>query len=233
MKDITSLVLVALAMMAFFFPVCVQGHAPLAAGAYHSMLIDKDLLLWGWGNDFYGQLAQGDNTNKPTPQPVTLAPALAGDPVSVCAGDRFSCVLDSFKNVACSGNDDYGQQGSGVGRTETNVLGIATGLSDVTNLSCGPVQGLATTKTGALMVWGWDGYGQLGTGTSTSEIWEAVVSVLFLAFWLCDRRFSSVYLLRALYNQLSSATFLASLKLSCSIGFKSRCFLLKSSLYTS
>jgi hypothetical protein len=47
MKDITSYMLIALAMVAFLFPTSALGHTTLAAGGNHNMLIDKDLAVWG------------------------------------------------------------------------------------------------------------------------------------------------------------------------------------------
>jgi alpha-tubulin suppressor-like RCC1 family protein len=183
MKDITSYMLIALAVMAFLFPESVLGHTTLASGDQHNMLIDKDLVVWGWGWNNGGQLGQGDNTDQPTPQPVPLTPALSGNPVSVCTGYAHTCILDSNKDVACTGKDGYGQVGEGGSQTNTNVLGIATGVGLVDHLACGYYHVLATTSTGTLLVWGFDLYGQLGRGTTDDAVWVAEVSFLFfLAF---------------------------------------------------
>jgi hypothetical protein len=58
MKDITSFMLIALAMMAFLYPACAQGHTTLAAGIHNNMHIDDELTLWGWGQNLYGELGQ-------------------------------------------------------------------------------------------------------------------------------------------------------------------------------
>jgi alpha-tubulin suppressor-like RCC1 family protein len=58
MKDITSFMLIALAMTAFLFPACAQGHTTLVAGDEHTMHIDDALTVWGWGGNNYGQLSQ-------------------------------------------------------------------------------------------------------------------------------------------------------------------------------
>jgi alpha-tubulin suppressor-like RCC1 family protein len=185
MKDITSYIVIALAMTAFLFPACVQGHTTLAAGTFHYMQIDKDQTLWGWGGNYMGQLGKGDTGGtEPTPQPVPLAPALSGDPVSVCAGSSFTCVLDSNKDLACTGSDLYGALGEGAYEADRNVLGIPTGVALVDHLACGNHVVLATTSTGTLLVWGKDSYGQLGRGGGIDPaVWEAEVS---FCFKICD-----------------------------------------------
>jgi alpha-tubulin suppressor-like RCC1 family protein len=180
MKTTTIYVMIVLVIMAFLFPASALGDTTLAAGGGHLVQIDKDMNVWAWGINDWGQLALGHNTNQPTPQIVTIAPTLSGDPVSVCAGIGHTCVLDSFKNVACAGRDGYGQIGVGDSDSSSNVLVRPTGVSSVAHIACSSTGVLATTAAGALLVWGSDKYGNLGTGTSTATVWEAVVRFLFL-----------------------------------------------------
>jgi hypothetical protein len=64
MKDIISYMLIALAMMAFLIPACVQGDTTLAAGQTHVVQIDKDMGMWTWGGNINGQLSLGHNTDQ-------------------------------------------------------------------------------------------------------------------------------------------------------------------------
>jgi alpha-tubulin suppressor-like RCC1 family protein len=64
MKDITSYMLIALAMMAFLIPACVLGDTTLAAGIGHVVQIDKDMGMWTWGGNQWGQLSLGHNTDQ-------------------------------------------------------------------------------------------------------------------------------------------------------------------------
>jgi hypothetical protein len=135
--------------------------------------------VFGWGSNYFGSLGLGDNANKPTPQPVPLAPALSGYPVSVCAGWYYSCVLDSNNDVACTGDDYYGQNGVGATWDDSNVLGVPTGVSSAVHLACGASSVLVTTATGSLMAWGNNYYGGLGLASVTA-VWEAQVSCCLL-----------------------------------------------------
>jgi alpha-tubulin suppressor-like RCC1 family protein len=159
----------------------VQTHYAFAGGLRHFSQIQADE-VFGWGANSFGQLGLGDNTNKPTPQSVPLAPALSGSPVSVCSGYYFSCVLDSNKDVACTGRDDEGQQGVGATAADTNLLTIPSGVSSVVHLACGSHSVLVTTTTGSLMAWGFNPSGGLGlppvTAVDKYRLWEAQVSCL-------------------------------------------------------
>jgi alpha-tubulin suppressor-like RCC1 family protein len=173
MKYIISLLAV---LVALFLTASVHGQTQytLAAGE-HFFLEIADGGLWGWGKNEFGNLGLGDQVNRPTPQPVSLSPALSGNPVSVCAGEAFHCVLDDEKNVACAGSDTYAQIGVGDSEVPTSVLIIPTGVSMVTQLACGPRSVMVTTTTGVLKGWGWNVFGGLGLGHSNTNVWEAEV----------------------------------------------------------
>jgi alpha-tubulin suppressor-like RCC1 family protein len=168
-----KLILTILVVVGLFLAACVQGqtHSTLAAGYGHFMEIKSGGLL-GWGWNTGGQLGLGDNTNKPTPAPVALTPALSGYAVSVCAGLSHTCVLDSDKKVACSGADFDGQQGVGASNVATNVLvAVPTGGSDIAHLACGYASVHVTTTDGNLLAWGRDVYGMLGLGHDNHPVW--------------------------------------------------------------
>jgi alpha-tubulin suppressor-like RCC1 family protein len=194
--------LLALAgLLVFLFPACVQGQTTLAAGGQHFLQIQANI-VYAWGYNAYGQLGQGDNINRPTPQPVSLAPAQSGNPVSVCGGMSFSCVLDDNNDLACTGRDSYGQQGEGANRTDTNMMAMPPGVASVAHLACAYGSVLATTTTGALVVWGRNLDGELGVG-HTSEVWEPEVSICTVEFWFRVRRICSS---SSLYERLDSAS---------------------------
>jgi alpha-tubulin suppressor-like RCC1 family protein len=100
------LIVALVGLLVTLLPAGAQVQTIFAAGRYHYIQINGNVVS-SWGKNFYGQLGQGDNTNKPTPQPVTLAPTQSGNPVSVCAGYRHSCVLDDESNLACTGRDKW------------------------------------------------------------------------------------------------------------------------------
>jgi alpha-tubulin suppressor-like RCC1 family protein len=158
-----------LAVLGLFFLTAAQGqtHSTLAAGNNFFAEIEEGSGLWAWGANMNFNLGLGDDVNRPTPAPVPLLPALSGNPVSVCAGSGFMCVLDDQKYVACAGSASlYGF---------TSVLGIATGVSSVAHLACGHTSVHATTTEGALLSWGINHYGGLGLGHTTTPIFSAGV----------------------------------------------------------
>jgi alpha-tubulin suppressor-like RCC1 family protein len=106
--------------------------------------------VFGFGRNSDGQLGLGHFNQHLTPQLVTLANTQSGYPLSLCASWRFSCVLDSKNNLACTGGDSYGEQGVGAFSSNSKTLAAPTGVSSVAHIGCGHNFVLATTTTGAL-----------------------------------------------------------------------------------
>jgi alpha-tubulin suppressor-like RCC1 family protein len=174
------LLVALIGLLVFLLSAGVQGQTTLAAGYYHFLQI-KGNTVYGWGRNSSGQLGLGENTDKPTPQPVPLAPTQSGNPVSACAGNWHSCILDDENNLSCTGNDYFGQTGVGLSDVNTNLLGMPTGVSSVAHVGCGGSAVYVTTTTGALMTWGKNDDGQLGLAPATwgTKVREAQVSIFF------------------------------------------------------
>ncbi len=112
-----------------------------------------------WGFNGYGQLGDASLISRPT---ATLLTPTKVD--SVAAGGFHSLVL-SGGTVSSWGLGHVGQ----LGRGSTVSLGIPGpvmgALSGVTAVSAGVFHSLALKGDGTVWSWGWNAYGQLGTGT--------------------------------------------------------------------
>ncbi len=83
-------------------------------------------------------------------------------PVSITAGQFFTCALLSNETVGCWGSSEFGQMGNGLGgRFATPV--IVPNLTGVTALSAGMGFVCAALKDGSVSCWGQDDSGQLGS----------------------------------------------------------------------
>jgi alpha-tubulin suppressor-like RCC1 family protein len=75
------------------FPIPVLGHgvAQVFAGAKHTLVLKKDGTLWGWGDNWDGQL--GNGTTEPRSSPVQVG--RNNDWASVSVGREHTVALKS------------------------------------------------------------------------------------------------------------------------------------------
>ena len=152
----------------------------VSAGAYASAAISPDGRVYTWGseNNAYNRYS------KPK-----LAPTLAKDPdgsgqglhaVQVSVNQGFVMALGTDGSVYTWGFNDYGQLGNG----QSTGVGNATYAADparvpdpkdtskafkATQISAGGLYALAIGQDGTAWAWGYNGWGQLGDGTTTSR----------------------------------------------------------------
>ncbi|MCX8069677.1 MAG: hypothetical protein N2738_04155, partial [Thermodesulfovibrionales bacterium] len=77
----------------------------MSAGIVHTVAIKSDGTLWAWGDNYYGQLGDGSNSNKSKPTKI------GGDNnwVSVAAGRRHSVAIKSDGTLWAWGGNSCGQ----------------------------------------------------------------------------------------------------------------------------
>jgi alpha-tubulin suppressor-like RCC1 family protein len=150
----------------------LSGVAAVSAGLYHTVALKSDGTVWAWGHNEYGQI--GDNTigygaYKSVPAQVQ---GLSGVFVAVAAGAYYSVALRSDNTVWAWGNNASGQ----LGINQPNfgypypVPRQVTGLTGVVAVAAGFEHTFAIKNDGTVWAWGSNGSGQLGNGTTASEI---------------------------------------------------------------
>ena len=104
--------------------------------------------------------------------------AIAASVTTVGGGYYHTCVLTTAGGVQCWGNNHSGEVGDGT-TTERSTPTAVSGLgSGVAAIGVGWYHACAVTTGGALWCWGYNDYGQLGDGTSTSRLTPVAVSGL-------------------------------------------------------
>jgi alpha-tubulin suppressor-like RCC1 family protein len=152
-----------------------SGVAAVAAGAYHTCALTLSGTVACWGYNYFGQLGDGTTTNRLTPAAVS---GLGNGAVALAAGWFHTCALTPAGGVVCWGRNTNGQLGDGT-TTDRSAPKAVSGLaSGAVAIAAGAYHTCAVTTAGSLLCWGYNAYGQLGDGTSTSRPTPTAVSGL-------------------------------------------------------
>ena len=154
----------------------------VAAGSRHSALVDADGRVWTFGWGLYGQLGHETCEDASDPKPVAALGACFAR--AVAAGAAHTSVLVSTGGVYAFGSNQDGQLGVPPSACEIGAATATPALvefpwdderrvpqrasvapcTSVSAVSCGARHTACVTSRGALVVWGWNAYGQLGVG---------------------------------------------------------------------
>ncbi|WP_295825410.1 hypothetical protein [uncultured Microbacterium sp.] len=140
----------------------------LVAGSSHSLALDSDHNVYAWGDNGNGKLGTGDRNDRMTPTAITFPTGVTI--TSLAAGTNHSLALTTDHAVYAWGDNSNGQLGTGDrdSRTTPTAITFPTGIS-ITSLAAGRNHSLALDADHNVYAWGWNGYGQLGTGDRTGK----------------------------------------------------------------
>jgi len=141
------------------------GHtwASISAGGFRTVGITTSGEAYAWGGNSHGQLGDGTMTDRTTPTLVS-----GGHTWTSISTETFSTVGLTPSGVAYAwGYNGYGQVGDGT-TTDRTTPTLVSGGYTWASISAGTGQHtVGITTTGEAYAWGFNGYGQLGDGTTT------------------------------------------------------------------
>jgi len=142
------------------------GITAVSAGNQHVLALTSTGGVKAWGGNQAGELGDGTTTDRWTPVDV---PGLSTGVTKVVATNYFSMALTASGGARAWGYGGDGNLGNGTNTwscpAPVEVQGLSTGVID---LAGGYYSGHAITATGAYKAWGFNMYGTLGTGNTTS-----------------------------------------------------------------
>jgi alpha-tubulin suppressor-like RCC1 family protein len=142
-----------------------------ATSVLHRGAIKTDGTLWMWGRNAAGQLGDGSTTNRNLVQ-ITVN---SGDWLDISCGSDFSVGINGqstlIPTVLVTGNNSFGQLGSGAGASVTTWQQAGTILSNLSPVlvSCGQSSTFLLSANGQLSGVGLNTSGQLGDGTTINR----------------------------------------------------------------
>lgn len=148
--------------------------AQVAAGRYHTLAVTRDGRLYTWGSNRFGQLGEDRDVQHSLPEPLPLPADLAGTAwTQVAAGDVHSLALSADGRLVAWGNNCSGQLGDGSSTWKLSPVAVPlppdAASATWTRIVSGGFHSMAYTTNGRLCVWGANGFGQLGDGTTADR----------------------------------------------------------------
>ncbi len=151
----------------------MSGVTAVAAGADHSLSVQYGA-AYAWGYNAWGQLGDGTTTDSSVPVAVT---GLTSDVTAVAGGLYHSLAIKVGGAYAWGMNAD-GELGVGtIGPPSTIPVAVGGLSSGVTAIAAGDEFSLAV-KDGAAYGWGWNGNGQVGDGTTSTDFSPVLITSL-------------------------------------------------------
>jgi alpha-tubulin suppressor-like RCC1 family protein len=143
----------------------------LSAAASHVCGIATDGESYCWGSNSGGQLGNSSTATATTPtrvqSSVRFVRIAAGSSV---ARTSFTCALPVTGEAWCWGSNGNGQLGNGTTTASPNPLPVQVSTAQrFVALSNGGSHSCGLTTAGTAYCWGFNGSGQLGDGTTTSQ----------------------------------------------------------------
>jgi alpha-tubulin suppressor-like RCC1 family protein len=153
----------------------LSGATAITTGYEHTCatLTENNNTVDCWGYNADGELGNGTTTNSSTPVAVSL-----GKPFAISAGLYHTCALALYGTIFCWGYNGDGELGNGTTSSSSTPVEVGS-ISGVTAIAAGGYHTCALLTGGsAVDCWGYNGYGELGNGTTTSSSAPVAVSEL-------------------------------------------------------
>lgn len=138
----------------------------IAASVYHTCAVTDTGNASCWGHGDWGILGNGTRTGNTEPATVN---GLSTGVASLGLGQHHSCAVTSSGGVKCWGHNGNGQLGIGSSGDMLSPVDVPAVNAQIVQVVAGHQHTCALTASGGVKCWGWNGYGQLGDGTTTNK----------------------------------------------------------------
>ncbi|XP_030420926.1 RCC1 and BTB domain-containing protein 2 [Gopherus evgoodei] len=150
---------------------CGKKIACLSYGSGpHVVITTAEGEVYTWGHNAYSQLGNGTTNHGLVPCQVSTN-LVNKKVIEVACGSHHSMVLTSDGEVYAWGYNNSGQVGSGSTANQPIPRRVTSCLQNkiAVNIACGQMCSMAVVENGEVYVWGYNGNGQLGLGSSGNQ----------------------------------------------------------------
>ncbi len=161
-----------------------------SANGHQTLTVGSDGMVYAFGRGGYGELGDGANTDRSAPVRVLkgayngttyLGDNAANPIIAVAAGEYHGMALAADGTVYTFGYNYYGQLGDNSNTNGSVPVQVLKGdyngttyLGDnsanpIVSVACGDMHSMALAANGTVFTVGWNGYKQLGDGTTTDR----------------------------------------------------------------
>jgi alpha-tubulin suppressor-like RCC1 family protein len=148
----------------------------ITAGQLEACALDSAGHAYCWGYNSAGELGNGSTVSSDVPVAVHTSGALAGQAFSqISAGTDYACALTTAGTAFCWGADQWGQLGDASGTASdipvaVDASGVLAGKKLVrVSANESGYSTCAVAAGGSAYCWGFNLFGQLGDGSTTSS----------------------------------------------------------------
>ncbi|MBK8049792.1 MAG: biotin transporter BioY [Anaerolineales bacterium] len=142
----------------------------ISAGNYHTCALTASGGVKCWGFNQQGQL--GTCTADFVTTPVSVSTLTSGVQF-ISAGSASTCAVTGTEGAKCWGNNFWGQLGAGTTADRWKPQDVSGLTAEIRSVAAGGDHTCALAEAGGVTCWGYNGYGQLGDGTTTDH-WTPV-----------------------------------------------------------
>ena len=146
----------------------MEDVVAVSSGSVHTMAIKADGTLWGWGDNFYGQVGDGTVATIIDGKYISedsyhFSPVqVMEDVIAVSAGNGSTMVIKTDGSLWGFGSNGMGSLGDGTSENRYSPIKI---IENVVAVSTGNGHTLAIRTDGSLYAWGNNFFACLGDGT--------------------------------------------------------------------
>lgn len=151
----------------------IAGVSAISGGNLHTLMLRTDGSVWACGNNFYGELGNGSNTDSSLPVQV----ASLNDVIAIEAAENASYALRSDGTIWAWGNNIYGQLGDNT-TNNSNVPVQVFSADSYVAISAHHEHVLALRNDSTVWAWGRNTAGELGNGSLAGSYYPQQVNLL-------------------------------------------------------